>query len=116
MATNDDDPRNRIARRILIGLVVAAACYAVYAFWTRPPQMGVDEEVFRTVDALYTAVRARDAKQLAQCESRLKAYRDTGKLPASAASWLEGVIATARGGDADAATRRLYDFMAAQRK
>ena len=28
----------------------------------RPPQMGADEQVFRTVDALFTAVTARDEK------------------------------------------------------
>ena len=117
MATTDEpDLRSRIARNVLIALATAAVCYTIYHFWTRPPQMGIDEEVFHTVDALYTAVRARDSKQLGQCEKRLHSYRDAGKLPASAANWLDGVIASARSGDHDTATRRLYDFMAAQRR
>ena len=57
--------------------------------------MGADAEVFRTVDALYTAVTARDEKLLAQCEARLSSLKQASKLPESASSYLDGVIATA---------------------
>jgi hypothetical protein len=70
----------------------------------------------RTVDALFTAVTARDEKLLAQCEQRLHAYRDAGKLPQSAARHLDGVIATARAGSWRPAAERLYSFIQRQRR
>jgi len=50
------------------------------------------------------------------CEAKLTGYRDSGKLPATAADSLTSIIASARGGGWDAATRRLYEFMAAQKR
>jgi hypothetical protein len=94
----------------------AAAVAIVVLIWSRPPQMGPDEDVFTAVDALYTAVRARDERLLADCEKRLSAYRRAGKLPAEAADHLDGVIAKARGGAWQSAAERLYDFMMAQRR
>ena len=81
-----------------------------------PPQMGPDEEVFNTVDALYTAVRNQDDRQLTACEEKLNGYRDAGKLPTSAAASLAGIIAQSRGGNWESAARKLYDFMAAQKR
>jgi hypothetical protein len=107
------------SQRLLIGLVlfgtvaaVAGSCF----WWTRPPQMGADAEVFRTVDALYTAVTARDEKLLQQCERRLGRLREAGKLPREAADYLDAIIATARQGRWQPAAERLYDFMIAQRR
>jgi hypothetical protein len=82
----------------------------------RPPQMGADEAVFRTVDALFTAVTARDAKLLGQCEQRLRAQREVGKLPPAASDYLDGVIAKARAGRWESSAERLYDFMTVQRR
>ena len=78
--------------------------------------MGADDDVFKTVDALFTAVNMKDEAKLAQCERRLHAYRDAGKLPKSSAEYLDGVIAKARAGSWDSATERLYEFMLAQRR
>ncbi len=97
---------------VVAGIVVALL---VWALWP-VPQMGADEEVFRTVDALFTAVTARDEKLLAQCEQRLHAYRDSGKLPRDTARYLDGVIARARAGAWRSAAERLYDFMKKQRR
>jgi hypothetical protein len=82
----------------------------------RPPQMGSDEAVFNTVDALYTAVRNQDDKQLTDSEHRLTAFKEAGKLPKDSAEYLERVIATARSGGWDSAAHRLYDFMLVQRR
>jgi len=78
--------------------------------------MGADEEVFTTVDALFTAVTARDENLLRQCEQRLHASRDVGKLPADASNYLDGVIRKAKAGSWESAAERLYDFMTAQRR
>jgi hypothetical protein len=82
--------------------------------WGRMPQMGADEETFRSVDALFTAVTARDEKLLGQCEQRLQVLRATEKLPADAAHYLDGVVEQARTGRWENAARQLYDFMKKQ--
>jgi hypothetical protein len=78
--------------------------------------MGADEEVVKTVDALFTAVTARDEQLLGQCEQRLHAHKETGKLPADASAYLAGVIQRARAGRWEPAAERLYRFMKAQRR
>ncbi len=93
---------------LLVGLLVM--------LWSGPPQMGADEEVFRSVDALFTAVTARDEKLLGQCEQRLHAQRDAGKMPTEAGEYLDEVIARARSGKWETAAERLYEFMKAQRR
>lgn len=119
MATTESSEgtdRQRIAVYVLLGLIAVAVVVAVIAYRSSPPQMGTSEEAFHTVDALYTAVRNRDEKRLTECEQRLKAHRDAGKLPPDAADALDAIIAKARAGSWDAATERLYDFMRAQRR
>jgi hypothetical protein len=106
---------HRVAWAALGLLAVGAVGLLIYCLRT-PPQMGVDEHVFNTVDALYTAVRNHDEARLAQCARRLTSYREAGQLPAAAGDYLDGVIAKARDGDWDSATRNLYDFMLAQRR
>ena len=119
MVTTEREPATDRARVAKWGLGTAAAVVLIAIamfFITRPPQMGTDEDAFKTVDALYTAVRMKDDGKLTQCESRLHAYRDAGKLTEPSAKFLDGVIATARGGNWQSATERLYDFMLAQRR
>jgi hypothetical protein len=108
--------RERVAVYVVAGLLAAGALAALVAFLNRPPQMGADEDVFREVDALYTAVRMKDEKRLGECEARLHTHRDAGKLPADPAKFLDRVIGKARGGKWDSAAETLYDFMLAQRR
>ncbi|MDY3551889.1 hypothetical protein R5W24_000969 [Gemmata sp. JC717] len=108
--------RNTIAAAVLLALLLAAVAVVVAAYLSRPAQLGASEEAFRTVDALYTAVRNRDERRLAECERRLAGYRRSGQLPADAADELDRIVANARGGSWEAAAERLYDFMRAQRR
>ena len=110
------EARTRIAKWVLIGAASVVLVAVAIHFASRPPQMGADEDAFKTVDALYTAVRMKDASKVTQCETRLHAYRDAAKLGASAADFLDSVIAKARAGNWEAAVERLYDFMLAQRR
>jgi hypothetical protein len=102
-----------ISAAIVGPLVIALACFL---WWTRPPQMGADEEVFTAVDALFTAVTAQDENLLDQCEKRLLGLQEEKKLPPEAANYLAGLIAKARQGRWEAAAEKLYDFMKAQRR
>ena len=95
-----------------LGLAVVVG--GAFAFWPTP-QIGADEDVMSAVDALFTAVTARDEKLLSQCEKRLDELKSQEKLPASAAGRLDGIIDEARGGGWDSAARRLYSFIEAQR-
>ena len=118
MVTTEEQTRRKMRwlGGIALGIGVTVIAVIVVLSLRTEPQMGPDEEVFDTVDALYTAVRNRDEKQLAACEAKLAGYRDVGKLPATAASTLTAIIASARSGGWDSAARRLYDFMAAQKR
>jgi hypothetical protein len=108
--------RERLAPIVLCLLIAGAAGYALYYYWTRPPQMGTSDEVFKTVDALYTAVRSHDEKRMGECQQKLKSLRDANHLPAAAADSLDAMIGKAKSGDWDHAARQLYDFMIAQRR
>ena len=106
------------ARRAAVAAGLGAA--ALLGLWSLgcgdPPQMGADEQVFAAVDALFTAVTARDEKLLGQCEQRLHGLRAAGKLPDGAADFLDGVTGKARGGRWEVAAEKLYGFMQGQRR
>lgn len=107
---------NRVLLVGLVGFLIVVVGIVLFAVFGRPPQMGPSDEVFHTVDALYTAVRNRDEKRVTECEQRLHAYRAAGTLPASAADELDGIIRTGRGGQWQPAAEKLYAFMLAQRR
>jgi hypothetical protein len=115
--TTDTPTRpNRLPLLALGGVVALAAGIVLYGLFSRPPQMGASDEVFHTVDALYTAVRNRDEKRVGECERRLHGYRESGELPAAAANALDAVVRRTRSGEWEAAAERLYEFMLAQRR
>jgi len=119
MASNRSDDelgqRNKFALVILGGLLLFVAGRFCWGLLQSPPQLTPAPEVFNTVDALFTAVTAQDAKRLADCEQRLKGYQASGKLTSAAWKRLASVIATARQGSWDSAARTLYDFIQGQR-
>jgi hypothetical protein len=117
MPANDSESgsRQRLVW-IAFGVFVVGGAGLLFFLFRPPPQMGADADVFKTVDALYTAVRMKDEAKLSQCETRLHGYREAGKLPKAAADHLDGVIAKARGGGWQSAAERLYEFMLAQRR
>jgi len=83
--------------------------------WLPPPPLGGDEEVGKTVDALFTALISRNPTWMDNCEQRLHTLRDETRLPLKSAKFLDGVIAQARDGNWEPAAKRLYDFIIRQR-
>ena len=107
--------------RIRAAIGTSAAALAILcAIWlyarSSPPQIGGDEETIKAVDALFTAVTARDDKLLADCERQLQALKGAGKLPNHASASLDGIIKQARDGGWESAAQTLYDFMRGQRR
>lgn len=117
MATIDftDDRRRTILivtgvlAMVLLGLLIRG-------LWSQPQLTANNEDVFTTVDALFTAVTTRDSKRLNECVTRLNTYRDEGSLPKSAAKKLDAIIAQAQSGKWESSAKTLYDFMLAQRR
>ena len=104
--------------RALIGTAVAGLAVLVHLWFVRssPPQIGGNKQTVKAVDALFTAVTARDDKLLGECERRLHALKDAGALSDNASASLDGIIKTARDGGWESAAQTLYDFMKGQRR
>ena len=119
MPTESQEPgalrRNLVPVAVLGSLTIFLAAILWFAL-RPPPQMGTSEAVFRTVDALYTAVRNEDLPRVAECEAKLRSHRADGKLPQAAADTLDGVIAEARSGRWRPAAESLHAFMQGQRR
>jgi hypothetical protein len=106
----------RRAMLVAAGVAGLAVSVSLFLWWSKPPQMGADQEVSKSVDALFTAVTARDEKLLTDCERRLLTLKDGGKLPLEASAYLDSIISKARAGSWEPAAQSLYDFMRAQRR
>src|SRR5262245_1887059 len=81
-----------------------------------PAQIGPDEDAFKAVDALYTAVTSRSEKLLDQCDRRLQELEAQGKLPTPAFDELRSIISKARDGEWESAASALSKFMKGQRR
>lgn len=106
------------SRRAMTIFTIAAVS-AIAWYWYRgesPPQLGTDQEVFAAVDALFTAINARDATLLDHCQKRLENLSRDGKINAAATACLDEIVVNARSGAWEASARRLYDFMRGQRR
>lgn len=84
--------------------------------WAKPPQMGSDPDVFKTVDALYTAVRNQDQAQIGACEKTLGLLCQEGKLPLAAHQHLVEIVRLAKADQGQASARALYRFMLDQHR
>lgn len=105
-------------RHTVIGVAILAfVLLGLFVPYLRAyPQIGEEEKVLTTVDALFTALTSRDLQRLQDCEVRLETYRDEGELPLVAATKLKNIIERARSGEWETSARTLYDFILAQRR
>ncbi len=110
------DFASRRQRAVFAAGILALAGIA-WVVWSRlpPPQLEADEQVFNTVDALFTAMTARDRTRLESCEERLIAYHEDGRISDDVAATLDGMIQQARDGKWEPAAKSLYGFMLGQR-
>lgn len=110
----------RLRKWLVSGGGVAALVilvWMVWMVWVRlpPPQMKTDEQVFNTVDALFTALTSRDKSRLEDCERRLNEYHAEGKTSDAVAARLDAIIKQAHDGKWEPAAKKLYHFIIQQR-
>jgi hypothetical protein len=97
------------------GAVLTIVC--VFAFWQRAPaQLANDDALFKTVDALYTAVRMKDVARVGESARRLAEAHTAGRLSDHAWRQLQDVIDDANDGEWQPAAESLYEFMLGQRR
>ena len=94
---------------LIVFAVLVAGC-------GKPAQLGSDDKAFHEVDALYTAVTARRTDLVDDCDRRLTALNEAGKVPDDAHAELGRVIERARAGKWEAAAERLHEFMKGQER
>jgi len=92
------------------GVVLVAAIWMIVGL-RRPPPLDSDAEVRKTIDALFTAITARDETLVTGCEQRLSQHRVAGKLSPAAAVHLDQIVQRARAGTWEPAARELYVFI-----
>ena len=106
--------RNRIAT-FLIATVAFAAGALIVQYLRSFPQLEANEEVLKTVDALFTALTSKNSQRLNDCDQKLKKFRDDGSVSSSAAKKLDAIIQRARAGEWEASSKTLYEFILGQR-
>src|SRR5262249_13994645 len=98
-----------------IGAILVCSLAVWWLKSGRPPQMGTDAEVFKTVDALFTAINGHDESALGECQRRLEAAHAADRLPDSAWDYLQDVARLAREDRWAQGGEKLYRFMIQQR-
>lgn len=101
---------------LLAGALMLFGGYMAWSKWDRTPQIGADERVFKTVDALFTAMTTRDPKRLEQCATFLAEHRRAKLLPEPSAQLLDSIVVEAREGKWENASQRLYAVMLSQKR
>ena len=81
-----------------------------------PPQVLDDEECFKTVDALWTAVTARKLDLVENTAADLTRLKGEGKLSADGLAALTGIVEQARKKEWEPAAKKLKAFIQGQRR
>jgi hypothetical protein len=113
------DLEHPLRRPVVIVLGSLLLICGLWAGWMRlpPPQLRLDDEqVVKTVDALFTALTTRDSGRVAQCEQRLQTYHAQGRISKGVTASLDKIIQQARDGDWEPASRSLYHFIERQHR
>ena len=99
----------------IAGLALVIACLVAIRIFMSVPQLDANEEVFRTVDALFTAITSQDRQALDHCKQQLAAFQQEGAIAGNVAAKFESIIQQAEQGGWEVAAKRLYSVMLAQR-
>jgi hypothetical protein len=99
----------------LTAAAVLAACLLPHAGCS-PPQVLGDDNCFKTVDALWTAVTAKSPKLLDSVSADLQKLHEGGRLADDGYQALDAIVAKARSGKWEPAAKELKSFIQGQRR
>lgn len=100
----------------VIGVVTSLLIGLTYWAWTDTPQLADDDDVYASLDALFTAVTARREPLIVNCESKLVVLHSEGKIPEQAWTRISHVIELAKAGQWESSARELYTFIERQKR
>lgn len=100
----------------VIGVVTILLIGLTYWAWTDTPQLADDDDVYASLDALFTAVTARREPLIVNCESKLVVLHSEGKIPEQAWTRISHVIELAKAGQWESSARELYRFIERQKR
>ncbi len=111
MKTNSFSKRISGSAALLLGVILSFSTVGCST-----PQVLNNEEVFTSLDALWTAVTSQKLERLQSASDRLQELRDSGDLSESGWNAISPIIEQASSGQWEPAARRLKKFIRAQRK
>ncbi len=98
-------------RIFLIGLAAVLVVLlggVAWHYYSTPPQLQASPAAAKTLDAMFTALTARNPDKLSACMERIEAYRQDGQLDARAVAELRTCHDLATSGSWEQAAKRLY--------
>lgn len=90
---------------VIVGLLVG---YQAWRYFSTPPKLQASADALKTLDAMFTALTARDSAKLAGCMDRIEQHLAAGKLGHEAAVKLRYCAELANQGSWEAAAKYLY--------
>ena len=94
-------------------LAVVTIAFAYWA-WTATPKLQPSDEVYTSLDALFTAVTAHKSPMVETSATRLDALHREGKIPDPAWKRITRVIDLAKDGQWESSAKSLYQFIERQ--
>ncbi len=82
--------------------------------WNAVPNFKASGDALKTIDALFTAINARDVNRVAGCRERLSEQASSGQLNPVAMVELSDCCEQASSGGWETAARRLYRMIEKQ--
>ncbi len=111
MASNSNTTGSISSRNYLIAFAIAVVLFGGYQAWrwyATPPQLQASPEARKTLDALFTALTARDKAKLATCMERIEVHFAEGKLSQKATHELRICQKLANADSWEQSAKRLY--------
>jgi hypothetical protein len=111
MASKSNQLENRSRRKYFAAFAIAAVLFGGYQAWrfySIPPQLGESPQARKTLDALFTALTARDTAKLTTCMERIEVHFAEGKLSEKATNELRICHGLAKSDSWEKAAKRLY--------
>lgn len=89
-------------------VVVLVVGYQAWRYYSMPPKLQASSEATKTLDAMFTALTARDSTKLAACMDRIEQHFAAGKLGRKATAQLRYCAELASEGSWEQAAKHLY--------